>query len=411
MEDPELAKLPRAHTVDSADLQRVTSNRGRVTYAPSIRARRTSNGRDGHARSRSRDEMSIRSARRSIDPSLVLPPQFRTLSFGIEEENRRSFAKGDKLPTRKNKKQSKKQAAQADFEDTDYHLSSIDELFRRFSSSRSSGLSTAKAANQLKTVGRNLPSPPPSRWFRQTIGYLFGGFGSILFVAAILVFISWKPLGEPNPAVANLALAIVLVAVWLIQAAFSFWQDFSSSRVMASITQMLPEECIVLRDGAQIRVDGRDVVPGDLLKITIGNKLPADVRFVEASSDARFDRSILTGEALPLLGSIDSTDDNYLETACIGLAGTHCVSGSAWGLIVETGDRTVFGRIAKLTSTPKEGMTPLQKEIFYFVSLIVCIMLTMVVIVVAVWAGWLRQDHPDWVRNFDRDCKLDANRI
>lgn len=166
---------------------------------------------------------------------------------------------------------------------------------------------------------------------------------------------------------------------------------------MASITQMLPEECIVLRDGAQVRVDGRDVVPGDVLKITIGNKLPADVRFVEVSSDARFDRSILTGEAAPLLGSTDSTDNNYLETACIGLAGTHCVSGSAWGLIVETGDRTVFGRIAKLTSTPKEGMTTLQKEIFYFVSLIFCAMLTMVVIVIAVWTGWLRKAHPDWV--------------
>uniref|UniRef100_A0A2D3UNA7 Related to PMR1-Ca++-transporting P-type ATPase located in Golgi n=1 Tax=Ramularia collo-cygni TaxID=112498 RepID=A0A2D3UNA7_9PEZI len=399
MADPDLQKLPRAYTTDSADLERMTSNRGRVTYAPSFRERRTSNGRDVRARSRSRDSMSIRSTRRSIDPSIVLPPQFRTLSFGIEEGKRQSEKPSLSLPKRKkeSKKQSKKQAAQAEFGSIDYHLASVDDLFRRFSSSRTSGLSSSEAASQLKIVGRNLPTPPPSRWFKQIMGYLFGGFGPILFIAAILVFIAWKPLGNPNPAVANLALAIVLVAVWLIQAGFSFWQDFSSSRVMASITQMLPEECIVLRDGTQVKVDGRDVVPGDLLKITIGNKLPADVRFVEVSSDARFDRSILTGEALPLLGSVDSTDDNFLETACIGLAGTHCVSGTAWGLIVETGDRTVFGRIAKLTSTPKEGMTPLQKEIFYFVSLIVCLMLTMVIIVIAIWAGWLRQDHPDWI--------------
>lgn len=219
MEGPELTKPPRAHTTDSADLERATSNRGRVTYAPSIRARRTSNGRDGHQRSRSRDSMSIMSSRRrSIDPSIILPPQFRTLSFGIDESNRRSFAKNEKPPTRRSKKQNKKEAAQADFGDIDHHTASIDELFRRLSSSRNSGLSGIEASNQLKTVGRNLPSPPPSRWFRQTIGYLFGGFGSILFVAAILVFIAWKPLGNPNPAVANLALAIVLVAVWLIQA-------------------------------------------------------------------------------------------------------------------------------------------------------------------------------------------------
>lgn len=209
------------------------------------------------------------------------------------------------------------------------------------------------------------------------MAYLFGGFGAILFVACILVFIAWKPLGDP-PAVANLALAIVLAFVWVAQAAFSFWQDFSSSRVMASITGMLPDKCIVLREGQQIQIDGTEVVPGDLLRITIGNRLPADVRFVEVSPDARFDRSILTGETAPLLGSVSSTDDNYLETACIGLAGTHCVSGSAWGLVVETGDRTVFGRIAKLTSAPKAGLTPLQKEILIFVGIIVCLMLTMV---------------------------------
>jgi sodium/potassium-transporting ATPase subunit alpha len=254
-------------------------------------------------------------------------------------------------------------------------------LFSNFCSSRDAGLSSVIVLKQLKEVGQNRPSPPPSRWFRQIIGYLFGGFGSILFVACILVFIAWKPLGDP-PAVANLALAIVLGLVWVIQAAFSFWQDFSSSRVMASITGMLPDQCVVLRDGQQTQINGVDVVPGDMLRVTIGNRLPADVRFVEVSPDARFDRSILTGETAPLLGSVESTDDNYLETACIGMAGTHCVSGSAWGLVVETGDRTVFGRIAKLTSTPKGGLTPLQKEILIFVGIIICLMVTMVRIVI-----------------------------
>ena len=285
----------------------------------------------------------------------------------------------------------------AEFGDIDYHISSVDELFSRYSSSRGTGLTAANAAQKLKEVGPNQPSPPPSSWFRKTITYLFGGFGSILFVAAILVFIAWKPLGEPAPAIANLALAIVLALVWVIQAAFSFWQDFSSSRVMASITGMLPDQCIVLRDGKMINVDGREIVPGDLLRITLGNRLPADVRFVEVSPDARFDRSILTGETVPLLGSVVSTDDNYLETACIGLAGTHCVSGNAWGLVVETGDRTVFGRIAKLTSAPKAGLTPLQKEILIFVAIIVCLMVTMIIVVIIVWASWLRKEHPGWI--------------
>ena len=64
---------------------------------------------------------------------------------------------------------------------------------------------------------------------------------------------------------------------------------------MASITGMLPEASFMMRDGVQTTVLAADIVPGDILYIKAGNKLPADVRFVEISSDAKFDRSILTG--------------------------------------------------------------------------------------------------------------------
>ena len=146
--------------------------------------------------------------------------------------------------------------------------------------------------------GKNAPTPPKTHRVRQTIGYFFKGFGSILLVGAILVFVAWKPLGNP-PAPANLALAIVLLAVFFIQAAFNMWQDWSSSRVMASIRTMIPDECLVVRDGEQAVVMAVDVVPGDVLVIKAGNKLPADVRFLQVSSDAKFDRSVLTGELNP----------------------------------------------------------------------------------------------------------------
>lgn len=148
---------------------------------------------------------------------------------------------------------------------------------------------------RLTECGKNVPSKPPTHYTKQIFGYFFKGFGIILLVGAILVFISWKPLGEPNPAVANLALGIVLVAVFVIQAVFNAWQDWSSSRVMASITNLLPDNCLVLRDGAQSSIVSLDIVPGDILFLKAGNKLPADVRFVQISSDAKFDRSILTG--------------------------------------------------------------------------------------------------------------------
>lgn len=127
------------------------------------------------------------------------------------------------------------------------------------------------------------------------MGYFFKGFGSILCIGGILVFISWKPLGDP-PAVANLALGIVLIAVFVIQAAFNGWQDFSSSRVMQSITAMLPESCHILRDGQRVEVSAMDLVPGDIILLKAGNRIPADVRYLEVSHEMTVDRAVLTGK-------------------------------------------------------------------------------------------------------------------
>ncbi len=68
---------------------------------------------------------------------------------------------------------------------------------------------------------------------------------------------------------------------------------------MASITAMLPENCLLIRNGTQASVTATDIVPGDVVFIKAGNKLPADVRLIEVSTDANFDRSILTGTLTP----------------------------------------------------------------------------------------------------------------
>lgn len=114
--------------------------------------------------------------------------------------------------------------ALSEFDDLDWHVIPLYDVYQRLSTTPQQGLSQEQVARKLKEFGPNIPSAPPSRWFRKTVGYLFGGFGPVLFVASILVFIAWKPLGEPNPAVANLALGIVLANVFFAQAAFSFIQ-------------------------------------------------------------------------------------------------------------------------------------------------------------------------------------------
>ncbi|RHZ58357.1 hypothetical protein CDV55_104977 [Aspergillus turcosus] len=324
--------------------------------------------------------------RTTVDPSVSLPIHYRTVSFDIEEAKERE----------EREKAIAQSGVAADLSNLDWHTISVEELQKRWQVDISQGLSPNQVQERIRQYGKNAMSPLPHQWFWQIFGYFFKGFGAVLLIACILVFISWKPLGEP-PAVSNLALAIVLLAVFFIQAAFNAWQDWSSSQVMASITAMLPESCLVMRDGSLAVVSALDIVPGDVVHLKAGNKLPADIRFVEVSNDACFDRSILTGESLPINGTVDSTDENYLETHSIGLQGTHCVSGSVTGVVVSTGDATVFGQIAKLSSQPKTGLTTLEKEVLRFVALIVSIMLLMIVIFIIVWASWLRKDHPDWI--------------
>jgi sodium/potassium-transporting ATPase subunit alpha len=105
-----------------------------------------------------------------------------------------------------------------------------------------------------------------------------------------------KPLGNPHPQASNLALAVVLLVVVVLQAIFNAWQDFSTSRVMASIQDMLPDDVAVLRDGVQTTIPAASLVPGDLVQIVMGQKVPADVKLIDVSGDLRFDRSVLTGE-------------------------------------------------------------------------------------------------------------------
>ena len=105
-----------------------------------------------------------------------------------------------------------------------------------------------------------------------------------------------KPLGNPNPQASNLALGVVLLIVLFLQAGFNVWQDFSTSRVMSSIKGMLPSDVLVLRDGNKVKLPAADLVNGDLIYLSLGEKVPADLRLIQVSGDLRFDRSILTWE-------------------------------------------------------------------------------------------------------------------
>ncbi|KAF3920655.1 hypothetical protein ABW21_db0206468 [Orbilia brochopaga] len=324
-----------------------------------------------------------------VDPAVAIPIQYRSVSVAVDDVES-GFVSKQKEKDKKGKK------AAVAIADADYHSVSLDEVLRRFSTSVEQGLSTAQVNRKLKEYGRNVPAKPPSQWLRKLFGYFFGGFGLILLVGAILVAICYEPLGRP-PATANLALAIVIFIVFLVQAFMNFYADFSTSRVMASITNMIPDDCLILRNGVQHSMSATELVPGDIIYIKAGSKLPADVRFLEVSSDAKFDRAVLTGESVPVPATIECTDRNLLETRNIGLQGTHCISGSCVAVCIATGARTVFGRIAALAAAPNNERTTLQKEIVRFVMIIITLMVVANILVLILWSAWLRKDHPSWI--------------
>jgi len=134
---------------------------------------------------------------------------------------------------------------------------------------------------------------------------------------------------------------------------------------MASITGMIPAESLVLRESQQKRIPAADLVVGDIIYVTLGNKIPADFRIIHCSGDLKFDRSILTGESQPIAATTECTDRNFMESRNIGMQGTHVVSGNGMGVVIQTGDNTVFGRIAKLSSAGSGGLTTLQKVLYF----------------------------------------------
>lgn len=212
-----------------------------------------------------------------------VPIEFRTLSIQVYDSQR--FTNPVK----------EKQTDSDFFGSLDVHLLPGEQVCHRFNVSPSAGLDSVAAEKRLKRNGLNRLARRKSEMWKKVLRYLFGDFCSILWIGVIIFFISWRPLGNP-PAPYNLALAIVVILVILMQAIFSALQDFSAKRVMDSIMTLIPENAVVWRDGVQTTVPSEQLVVGDMVQLSMGQKVPADMRIIKASSDLKFDRAILTGE-------------------------------------------------------------------------------------------------------------------
>ena len=239
------------------------------------------------------------------------------------------------------------------------HQRSLDEAFATLRSSPA-GLSLTAAIARRREFGANrIAHLPPTPLIVRFVGQFTHFFALLLWVAALLAFIA--DLRMPGQGMATLAIAIVAVIV--INGAFSFWQEYRAEETMAALQRLLPHQVRVLRDGAAAIIPSEDVVPGDVIFVSAGDDVPADCRLIEAFA-VRVSNATITGEARPVSRDTrPSTEPDVLRSRNVLLAGTSVTSGEAKALVFATGMHTSFGTIAHLTQTTVDAPSPLLREI------------------------------------------------
>ncbi|KAJ2196713.1 hypothetical protein IW144_002784 [Coemansia sp. RSA 522] len=277
-----------------------------------------------------------------------------------------------------------------------YHLESIPAVYEQLDVDPSCGLCTDEAVRRTETSGCNVVSSAPRRLVVRSFGWVFGGFNRFLWPAMIVFWLCWKPIGNP-PQPGNLAMAVVIILVICLQALFGAGQEWTTHRTMHSITNMVTAETRAMRNGQQVQLAQSELVPGDIVYLRAGDRVPADVRLVRVSMDLRVDRSELSGAPDPTIGTTGYTNTNYLETRNMAMMGMHIAQGQCTGVVVATGDRTVLGRIGQLVTGNPADRTILQIEVQRLVNWLTTVSLVVGTLFVVLWAVWLRPKYPGFM--------------
>lgn len=247
------------------------------------------------------------------------------------------------------------------------HKVSADELCAKLQTSPETGLSQQEASSRLLRDGPNRLSPPKvTPWFLKFLKQFTNFFAVLLQIGSLLCFLGFILDHESKE---NLYLGIILYLVVVLTSMFTYYQEFKSEKTMEKFKNFLPPKTHVIRDGTTAEINATDLVVGDIVQIRLGDKVPADFRVIE-NQNLKVDNSPLTGESEPVGRSVECTDENPLETNNLVFFGTLAVDGACIGVVVRTGDDTVFGRIAGLALRSTAEETTLQVDVHHFVILI-----------------------------------------
>ncbi len=229
----------------------------------------------------------------------------------------------------------------------------IDKVFEDLNTT-ANGLTSQEAKLRLKKYGYNkLSERRQIPLVNKFIHHLRDLFGILLLVAAFLSYFS-------NPELSLIILAVVFVNIFV-----SIFQESRAEKAMATLKSWMPEYAKVIRDGELKKIQVREIVPGDIVVLEEGDRVPADARVIEAY-DLWTNNVPLTGESEPqprVAETVKTVEKAYLYAPNLIFMSTSVAKGSGKAVAYATGMGTQFGKIASLTQTIRQEESPLHKEI------------------------------------------------
>ena len=259
-------------------------------------------------------------------------------------------------------------------QDKPWHTLSADEAVSLLGLSLSSGLTTEEVGNRQREFGPNRVTARAGTpaWFKflqqfnQPLVYI------LLLAVGVTAFLSeWVD-------------ASVIFGVVLFNAIIGFLQEAKAEKALEALANMIATEATVRRDGQKLRLHSDQLVPGDVVLLQSGDRVPADLRFLNLRN-LHVDESTLTGESLPVVKHPDPLpmDTILAERKSLGYAGTFVTSGQAEGVVFAIGDETETGHIARLISSAVELTTPLTRKIAEFSKLVLWVIVGLAVVTFA----------------------------
>jgi len=235
-----------------------------------------------------------------------------------------------------------------------WHTYESREILQECNSNLKSGLNADEIKIRAKKYGENrLVQVVKAPWYKVFARQFTDILILILFVAAAISLL----IGEVGD-------AITILVIILLNGVLGFVQEYKAENAIEALKEMLHPTCKVLRDSQEKIIDAKLLVPGDIVFLEIGDKIPADLRLLE-SFNLKVDESSLTGESESVAKqtSVLEADTPLSKISNMGWMGTAVVNGRATGVVVQTGMNTEFGKIAQMMQSVEAEPTPLQKNL------------------------------------------------